>query len=287
MKISFLPKVVFLLVVISCAPQATPTALPSTPTPILQPTPTLGPAPKVDRVGFPEAYSTQFQVLYMFDRPGNKQSRVVYGNDKAIARKPGEPYPYGSTIVIEHYSTKQDAQGNVLKDARGRYIRDRLTNLFVMRKEPGFGADYQHLRTDEWEYAAYNPDGTPFLPPERTAFCSACHQIAGAERDWVFRGDLFFTQEKYVTPPPLGPNEIGLDSISFYPASVTVKPGTTVKWVNNDQVTHTVTARNGAFASPPLKPGESFSFTFSSTGVFEYFCSIHPQQMQAKIDVAK
>lgn len=285
MKTSFLPTVVFLLVAISCGPQATPTAPPSTPTPVIQPTPTLGPAPKVDRVGFPQGYQTSYQLFYLFDRPGNKQARVVYANDQAASAKQGEPFPYGSILVIEHYAAEQDAQGNVLRDASGRYIRDRLINLFVMRKEPGFGADYQHLRTDEWEYAAYNPDGTLFLSPERTAFCSACHQFAGAERDWVFRGNLYFTPGKYVTPPSLGPDEIGLGSISFYPASVMVKPGTTVKWVNNDLVTHTVTARNGAFASPPLKPGESFSFTFNSPGALDYFCAIHPDFMKARVDV--
>ncbi|MBI2916898.1 MAG: cytochrome P460 family protein [Chloroflexi bacterium] len=275
--------IVLLLLAASCA-RATPTP-PAPPAPTQAPTPTLGPAPRVDRVGFPEGYATKFQVLYVFDRPGNKQARVVYGNDKAASRKPGEPYPYGSVIVIEHYAAKLDAQGTIMKDADGHYVRDRLINVFAMRKEPGYGADYQHLRTDEWEYAAYNTGGTHFLPPERTAFCSACHQFAGVKRDWVFRGDLVFAPDKHATPPPLEANEIGLDSISFYPAALTVNPGTTLTWVNNDTVAHTVTARNGAFSSPVLRPGERFSFTFNTSGAFDYFCAIHPDFMKAKAGV--
>jgi len=236
-------------------------------------------------VGFPQGYQGTFQVLYTFDRPGNRQARVVYGNDKALSRQPGQPYLYGSIIVIEHYAAKLDAQGNIVKDANGRYVRDKLINVFAMRKEPGFGADYQQVRTDEWEYAAYNTDGSFFLPPERTGFCSACHQAAGAERDWVFRGDLYFTQTRYDTPPPLGVNEIGLGSIGFYPAAFTVKAGTTVTWVNNDMVAHTVTASNGAFASPPLKPGDKSSYIFQAAGIFDYVCAIHPDQMKAKVEV--
>lgn len=270
---------------LACGLRGTPMPSPS-PMAVL-PGPLTGPALSVDRVGLPQGYRDSFRLFYLFDRPGNKQARVVYANDKAASRRSGEPYPYGSILVIEHYAARVDEHGNIRKDASGRYVRGDLINVFVMRKEPGFGVDYQHLRSGEWEYAAYSPDGTHFLPPERTFACAACHQAAGQGKDWVFRGDIFFTADRYGTPPLLGPNEIGLDSISFYPSTVTVAVGVTLGWVNNDTVPHTVIAREGAFGSPPLKPGEGFSYTFATAGVFEYFCSIHPEQMKAKIEVRR
>jgi plastocyanin len=62
-----------------------------------------------------------------------------------------------------------------------------------------------------------------------------------------------------------------------------------VTWINDDEAEHTVDAANGAFKSEvlktkPIKPGESFSFTFEQPGTYEYVCSIHPT-MKAVIEV--
>lgn len=67
----------------------------------------------------------------------------------------GQPYPYGSVIVMETYRARADAQNNPLRDGNGRFIRDTLAGIFVMRKERGFGVEYEHNRTGEWEYVAY------------------------------------------------------------------------------------------------------------------------------------
>src|SRR6266480_1748089 len=57
-------------------------------------------------------------------------------------------------------------------------------------------------------------------------------------------------------------NSITIMNFAFSPVSLTVKTGTKVTWMNNDTVTHTVTADQGAFNSGLLSPGNSFSFTF-------------------------
>jgi Cu+-exporting ATPase len=67
----------------------------------------------------------------------------------------------------------------------------------------------------------------------------------------------------------------------FHPASLTVKAGTTVTFVNDDQHAHTVTsgrrgAPDGAFDSGLLQPGQRFTQTFSTPGVYPYFCTLHP-----------
>ncbi len=56
----------------------------------------------------------------------------------------------------------------------------------------------------------------------------------------------------------------------FTPSSVTVTAGDTVTWHNADGHTHQVVADSGAFASPALAPGASWSYTASREGRFAY-----------------
>jgi plastocyanin len=67
-------------------------------------------------------------------------------------------------------------------------------------------------------------------------------------------------------------------SCYFWPANITVSPGTTVMWINDGKMTHTVTSSSGVagFSSGYLAPMASFSFTFSTIGNYGYYCSIHP-----------
>jgi plastocyanin len=48
----------------------------------------------------------------------------------------------------------------------------------------------------------------------------------------------------------------------FTPTSTTINAGDSVTWKNADAVNHQVVANDGSFASPVLKPGESFTQTF-------------------------
>ena len=73
------------------------------------------------------------------------------------------------------------------------------------------------------------------------------------------------------------------DLAAFYiPLHLEVAKGTTVVWVNEDAVLHTVQSINedkkiiGMFNSAPLKTGERFSYDFDEEGTFHYFCSLHP-----------
>ena len=64
--------------------------------------------------------------------------------------------------------------------------------------------------------------------------------------------------------------------------SLEVVLGTTVEWVNDDSVPHTIQSQNsqgdiiGLFNSAPLLTGDSFEYTFDESGVYNYFCSLHP-----------
>ncbi len=71
---------------------------------------------------------------------------------------------------------------------------------------------------------------------------------------------------------------VSMKNIAFNPADITVSKGTKVTWTNDDSVAHTATADNGMFDSGNMDPGKSFSFTFSQTGSFPYYCKYHVSQ---------
>ena len=83
----------------------------------------------------------------------------------------------------------------------------------------------------------------------------------------------------------LGPNEIGIDNFNFTPPVLTVKPGTKVTWINNDDVPHLIVNVQGAFKpSSVLDTDQRFSAALNKPGTYDYFCSLHPK-MQGKIVV--
>jgi plastocyanin len=76
--------------------------------------------------------------------------------------------------------------------------------------------------------------------------------------------------------------KVTIDNFTFDPPLLTVKAGTVVTWVNHDDIPHTVVATNGAFKSHALDTDDAFTFTFTTSGRYEYFCSLHPH-MKATI----
>jgi plastocyanin len=78
--------------------------------------------------------------------------------------------------------------------------------------------------------------------------------------------------------------EIKIANFTFDPPVLTMKAGTTVTWVNNDDIPHLVSEKDGKFRSSAPDTGDKFSQTFSAAGTIEYFCAIHPH-MTGKIVV--
>ncbi|AWN42914.1 cupredoxin domain-containing protein [Methylobacterium durans] len=72
------------------------------------------------------------------------------------------------------------------------------------------------------------------------------------------------------------PVVIRIDNFTFAPQTLTVAPGTSVTWVNGDDIPHTVVAQNKLFRSKTLDTDERFTFTFQVPGEYAYFCSLHP-----------
>jgi plastocyanin len=72
-------------------------------------------------------------------------------------------------------------------------------------------------------------------------------------------------------------NEIVIQNFAFEPATLTVKPGTKVTWVNRDDEPHTATANDKSFNSKTLDTGDRFSMEFSKPGTYSYYCALHPK----------
>ncbi len=80
--------------------------------------------------------------------------------------------------------------------------------------------------------------------------------------------------------------QVAIQNFAFSPRTLTIAPGTTVVWTQQDSAPHTVTSDTGAWtASADLHAGQTFSHTFTTAGTFAYHCAVHPN-MTATITVA-
>jgi plastocyanin len=228
-----------------------------------------GQAPTVDRVGFPDGYEKTFQHLLTVDRSDFGQVRVIMGNDKAASVRPGEAFPYGSILIFEGWRPRRDAQNALVFDSAGRLVKDTLTTINVMRKEPGYGVEYQANRNGEWEYVTYRPNRSYATPPQNSAQCAICHAQAGTAKDYVFRA-ASWRRTSGATPRGV------MQQFTFLPRVVRVNPGTTISWQNDDEEIHNIIAANGTWRSADLVQGSGFDLTFNDPGVYNFSCTIHP-----------
>ncbi|HLN38915.1 MAG TPA: cupredoxin family copper-binding protein [Xanthobacteraceae bacterium] len=96
--------------------------------------------------------------------------------------------------------------------------------------------------------------------------------LIGAAVGSVLAGGVLFARAQTAVAAA-----VGIDNFTFNPQTVTVKAGTTVTWTNKDDIPHGIATTNNAFKrSQALDTDDSFSFTFSTPGTYQYFCYIHP-----------
>ena len=78
--------------------------------------------------------------------------------------------------------------------------------------------------------------------------------------------------------------KVSIANFAFAPAEITVAPGTTVTWTNDDGAPHGLAFNDGAKGTDVFLPGARFSRTYDKPGTFEYFCAVHPY-MTGKVTV--
>lgn len=76
-------------------------------------------------------------------------------------------------------------------------------------------------------------------------------------------------------------------SLAFSPAEVTIEPGTTVRWVNDADIYHTITPDgHSEWSRQEMNDaGETFDHTFNTEGEFPYYCEPHQPGMAGTITV--
>ena len=82
---------------------------------------------------------------------------------------------------------------------------------------------------------------------------------------------------------------VAMRDFAFHPDTLAVLVGATVTWVNCEtppQEPHTTTSDSaGVWSSAELNPGDRFSHTFATPGLFPYHCIPHESFMRGEIVV--
>lgn len=103
----------------------------------------------------------------------------------------------------------------------------------------------------------------------RVVLCAGLLGVVGAAAA-IYGSQIARAAEDKAAP------RIAIDNFSFTPKEITVAAGTTITWVNRDDVPHTVVSTDKKFRSRALDTDDQFSFTFTDAGTYNYFCSVHP-----------
>lgn len=177
-------------------------------------------------------------------------THVSDGTSSAIINRAGS-LPYGSIVVRESYDA-----GGELREIGVRYKVE----------------DYNPEHND-WFWAAYTPDGD-IIAEGQVEACQDCHSIE-ANNDYVYTS--------YIIDTPFREVDVEIRDYSFHPQSVTIAVGDTVRWTNMDSAVHTI--EGGSFRSQALAQGESYTYTFTDAGTYNYICSVHPYQTTGQVVV--
>lgn len=70
--------------------------------------------------------------------------------------------------------------------------------------------------------------------------------------------------------------EVVIGNFAFVAPLLRVKAGTTVTWVNQDDIPHSIVCPPLQVHSHPMDTDETFSYTFAKAGVYDYICGLHP-----------
>jgi plastocyanin len=84
------------------------------------------------------------------------------------------------------------------------------------------------------------------------------------------------------------PNTVHIANFTFNPDAVRILAGATVTWINGDDIGHTVASVGSRlFRSKTMDNEDKFSFTFTTPGIYEYRCTLHPNMKGTIVVEAK
>ncbi len=242
-------------------------------------------APGPNKLKFPQNWDKA--VMYAtVDRHDTKQYREFYTSAEAVqAARDGKEIPNGTVITLAAYAAKVDAEGKPVKDANGRFVKDKLVAVNSMQKEAGWGNDIPAaVRNGDWIYQSFTPDGQVNEKANLTA-CFQCH--------------LPFAKDQYLTnlaklsgkfpatataAVKSGPTDVAITGFTFGPGTVKVTAGQKITWTNADDTPHQITITGKDQRSELMLKGQSASLQFDEAGNIAYICGLHPG-MKGTIEV--
>lgn len=240
-----------------------------------------------NKLAYPEGWDKG--VMYAtVDRYDTKQYREFWGPADAVqAAREGKPLPYGTVLTLAAYAAKLDAYGAPVKDANGRFVKDKLLAVNSMQKGQGYGADIPaEIRNGDWIYQSFTPDGKVNDKANLTS-CFQCH-LPFAKDDYLTNmaklAGRFPSDAKAVAAG--GADAVTIKDFVFGPAAIKVAAGGKVTWTNTDDTPHqiTVIGAKGARSDLMLK-GQTATLQFDEAGNIAYVCGLHPG-MKGTIEVA-
>jgi plastocyanin len=240
-----------------------------------------------EKISYPANYKAG--VLYtIVDRYDVKQYRELYvSSPEAIqAAKDGKPLPPGTVLTLVQYKAEVDAQGNPVKNDKGRFMKGDLIAYTVMEKRAGWGVEYpDDLRNGEWEYAAFGADGKLNDKANYKA-CFQCHK-PHEKIDFVISNPALAGRSVVASVAPTTASQgapVSIMGFAFGPNKLSVAPGYAVTWTNGDDSPHQVTFTKDQQRSAILVKGQSHSQTFATAGTYDYICGLHPN-MKGTVEV--
>ena len=70
--------------------------------------------------------------------------------------------------------------------------------------------------------------------------------------------------------------KVSIINFAFTRGEITIKPGQTITWINNDGAPHALKFTDGAKGTDLMLPGATFDRRFNEPGTYDYTCSVHP-----------
>jgi plastocyanin len=240
-----------------------------------------------NKLAFPEGYDKG--VMYAtVDRPDSKQYREFYTSAEAVAAvRAGKPIPDGTVITLAAYAAKLDADGKPIKDANGRFIKDKLVAINPMMKKAGYGADIpESIRNGDWIYQSFTPDGKVNEKANLTA-CYQCH-LPFAKDDYLTNMAKLAGKfpSNAVAMMKSGPTEVAINGFAFGPGKITVEAGRSITWTNADDTPHQISLVGKSQRSDVMLKGQAATLKFDEAGNIDYVCGLHPS-MKGTIEVVK
>jgi plastocyanin len=194
----------------------------------------------------------------------------------------GYSYPALTSYYYPTYYTPMSSYSAYYYPAPVSYYYPPVTTSYYYRATTGYYSYYPPMTRYYSYYPATPSYSSYYAPPCRMLYSSPpSSTYAGAYAPPQSYGP----SGAYGKEQPGAGSTVGVYDNYFEPATITVAPGTTVRWTNHGQHRHTVTSDTKLFDSGELGPGESYSYTFKDPGTYRYSCRIHPKDMRGTVTV--